>query len=500
MAKISPQEAQALSTAAGIIKTKLNNTKKGKVLVNGLESFVEGFAGGGIYTPQINKSDTLRLNLRVAPLTIDRPTLNFMYQEIGLIKTAIDQPVDDALRGGVKFKSNELSVDDLKELETFMEAEGIWETIKTTMKWAELFGGAGIIINNGQDYSTRLDVKSMNEKTPLQFYDADRWELGMPNKDDRPDQSYGAANSELFYFYGLPIHRTRVATLKGDTAPSLTRRMLMGWGLSKCERMVRDLNQYIKAQDMIFELLDEAKVDVYRMSGYKSALMRPGGQAKMTRAVGLTNSLKNYLNALVLDKDDEFDQKQITFSGLAEMLAQIRIGVAACLRMPVAKLFGMSAAGFNSGEDDIENYNAMIESDIRSRLRPIIKTVAEVACVKLFGYLPELSFEYHSLRIMSQNEEEDVKSKKQTRILNNYDRGLTTAKETMEAQRSENLLMAEKTAAEEGMTEDFPKRPIDSRSETIKEGADGEGASGKEEDPADPTKKNSPGNRKKMLR
>ena len=30
------------------------------------------------------------------------------------------------------------------------------------------------------------------------------------------------------------------------------------------------------------------------------------------------------------------------------------------LKMPITKLFGISAAGFSSGEDDIENYNSMI--------------------------------------------------------------------------------------------------------------------------------------------
>ena len=37
------------------------------------------------------------------------------------------------------------------------------------------------------------------------------------------------------------------------------------------------------------------------------------------------NEMKNFNNALVLDKNDEYDQKQITFSGLAEVMKENRI-------------------------------------------------------------------------------------------------------------------------------------------------------------------------------
>ena len=256
--------------------------------------------------------------------------------------------------------------------------------------------------------------------------------------------------------------------MKGDIAPSLTRRMLMGWGLSEVEKMVRDLNPYLKAVNLIFELLDEAKIDVYHLEGYTSALQVPGGHEKIQKAVGMTNSLKNYLSAVVLDKEDQYEQKQLTFSGLAEMLREIRIGMAATLRMPVTKLFGISAAGFNSGEDDIENYNAMIDSDIRPRLRPMIKKLLLLSCKKLFGYTPEsLNFKFKSLRILGSNEEADVKQKEQLIILNNYDRGLINSKEAMEAQRMKGLIINKKTNAEEGLLEDQPRPPVESIKETI---------------------------------
>ena len=464
------KEARILNKAIGIVKAKTSHAKKAKLnqqyLANGLESLVDSL-GYNYTAPQINRTGTLELNLRRQPLTFDRPTLNYLYQEYGIIRAAIDMPVDDALRGGVTVKTDELSPEDIQELTDSLDRDGIYETIKTTMKWTELFGGAGIVVNNGQDPATRLDLKSMTEDSPLAFYDADRWELGMPNKSQKPDGTDETITNYYFY-YTHKIHRSRVLGLRGDTAPSLTRRMLMGWGLSKVEKMVRDLNQFIKAQDVIFELLDEAKIDVYKIEGYKSGLATPEGEARIVQAIGLTNSTKNFLNSLVLDKDDEYIQKQLSFAGLGDMLREIKIGIAATLRMPADKLFGKSATGFASGEDTMENYNAMIESDIRARLRPVIREVIGICCIKLFGFIPNFSFEFQSLRMMSQNDEAELKTKKQLMILNNYDRGALTMKEMMEAQRVEGLLSIEKTAAEQGLTEDFPKPPVQKVTQTIK--------------------------------
>ena len=464
---LSKSDIRTLKNAADIIK-KNGSDKKSITLASGLQSFGTMMMPGNA-APQINQTHTMNLNLRRTPLTFDRPTLNFLYMEYGIIRAAIDQPVDDALRGGLDIKSNELDADDIQRLHEYLEDHGVYAVWRKTMRWGRLFGGGGCIILNGQDPSTKLDIKSMNENSPLEFEDADRWELSMPNfnKEKRLEEIM-YPSTPYFFYYTKAIHNSRVQTVRGDEAPSLIRRMLMGWGLSEVEKMVRDLNELIKAQNVIFELLDEAKIDVYRLEGYKAALVTPGGEERMAQSVGMTNSMKNFLQALILDKNDEFDQKQITFSGLSEMLKEIRIAMASAVRMPVTKLFGISAAGFSSGEDDIENYNAMVESDIRSRLRPMIRPCLDCVCMKLFGHVPAYTYDFKSLRIMDQNQEEDMKTKKQMRILANYDKGFISAKQAMEAQRAEGLLTTEKSLAEMDLTDDFPTPPIEKVTASIK--------------------------------
>ena len=220
----------------------------------------------------------------------------------------------------------------------------------------------------------------------------------------------------------------------------MVRRQLRGWGMSELERLMMSINQYMKNQQCIFEGLDEFKLDVYKFTGFNEALAT-ANEEQIAKKVREVNDNKNFQNAVVLDKEDDYVTKQITFSGLAEMVKEIRVGVACDLNMPITKLFGISSAGFNSGDDDIENYNAMIESEIRQPLRTPLLKVLKIVCKILFGFIPEdLDFEYKPLRILSGEQEEKVKSRKLERILNSLQLGIIDAKTACKVINNSNVL------------------------------------------------------------
>jgi hypothetical protein len=228
--------------------------------------------------------------------------------------------------------------------------------------------------------------------------------------------------------------------------------------MSEVERMVRDLNSYFKNKNVIFELLDEAKVDVYKIARFSNRLMMPGGVASLTNQIQTSNAIKNFQNAIIMDKEDDYERKDITFGGLAEMIKENRIGIACALKMPVTKLFGLSAAGFNSGEDDLENYNSMIESEIRTPAKRPLKKLLELCANKFFGFIPDMTIEFKPLRIMTDTDEEVVKSSKQNRIIQLYDKGWITAQEGAQMLRAEKILTIA-TDVEKGLLDDQPSSP-----------------------------------------
>lgn len=404
--------------------------EENKIKENSLNDFVAGFSGG--YDPywgaELSKANTLAWNNRWSSVTLNRSLMTELYQEHGIVQVLVDQPVDDAFRGGITIICNEFDEVDMKTLQQYIDENNILLTYAQALKWARLFGGAGVIINTGQNTDKPLNIESIGPNTTLEFYAADRWELSYMPAGMGIDQFETDTQKTPYNYYGHNLDKTHVIKINGKIAPSLIRGQFGGWGVSEIERLVRPYNQFLKHQDVIFELLDEAKVDVFKIQGFNSAIASRDGAALTAKRISVAAKIKNYQNALVTDKEDDYEQKVMQFGGLSEVLSQIRMDLASECRMPMTKLFGISAAGFSSGEDDIENYNAMIETEIRSKVKQGLKLMLKMCCQKLFGYVPDtLEFEYKPLRIMSATDESNLKTASLQRVLEAFRNGLITA-------------------------------------------------------------------------
>lgn len=417
----------------------------------------------------VSQTDALSFNNRFHSITLNRALLSQTYLEHGIIQVVIDQPIDDAFRGGIIIKCPELSADDIKELDSYLSNEQILETYSQALKWARLYGGSGILINAGQDLTKPLNINSIKETTPVEFYAADRWELSYsPSGMSLLDQLKSEDTLDCPYnYYGHTIHKDNVIKLKNKDAPSLIRGQFGGWGVSELEKMIRSYNQYLKHQNITYECLDEAKLDVFRISGFNSAIATRDGAQKTATRVSLAAKIKNYQNALVMDIEDEYEQKTLAFAGLAEILTQIRIGLACDLRMPMAKLFGLSAAGFSSGEDDIENYNAMVESDIRSKCKSGLIKILNIACQKVLGHIPEnITFDFKPLRIMTNQQESMVKTDALNRITTAVNSGLCTSEKAVELINTEKIFAIDLEESEAISLEDLKAMGIDQMEQT----------------------------------
>lgn len=450
-------------------RVKKNQTPE-KQLVNGLGDLVSSLGFSRNLGTQLSQTATIMLNNRYYMLSNDRTTLSYMYSTHGLVQTMIDQPVEDGFRGGLEIKSSELGTEDIQKLQNYIKENKVIKEVERLAKWTRLYGGGGMVINSVGNPKEPLNPNAISKDTPLEFYAADLWELNSTNpniySEEKPYIKYGY-DSQKYNFYGFDLHHTRVLKTKGKDAPSYLRPMLRGWGMSEIERLVRSINQYLKNNDLIFELLDEAKVDVWKIKGFNSSLINSQGTQKTEERIQLANQVKNFQHALVMDADDDYSQKQLTFSGIADILNEIRKGIAADMKMPLTKIFGISASGFNSGEDDLENYNSMIESSIREEFDYVIIQMLKLICKKLFDYIPEdLQIEYKSLRILTAEQEELVKNHKMQRLLALYDKGIIDSSKVIEVSNLDNLVGIE---LDDTGIEDFPEPPEGPDSLTLKD-------------------------------
>lgn len=398
-------------------------------------------------------------NIKFDLLTLQYQLITFLYKTYGILAKIVDVPVDDAYRyGGFDIQAETINDDELKELERALKINADIEQLKQARKWARLFGGAALICLDGGDLKEPLDYKKLYQNE-VSFFPVDRWQLcysegniNTPNGKWYLNTAYGQIQAEN----GTEIDKSRIKLVKGKVAPFQIAQMTNFWGISVYEQVFQDMNQLFKSRDVLFELLDEAKTDILKLESLQTALSNSNAMKALQRMVDFIAKNKNYKSQITLSTKDDYDQKTMSFSGIEGILREIRIMMAGSANMPVNKLWGEGVTGFGSGEDSLENYNGLIESEIRGADLDTILWVLKIRSYQLFNReIEDLFIDWKELRVLSSIDEQNINDHKFANVMQLFDRQLLTPQETMEILKKQNLLLHD-TKAIRGELEDTP--------------------------------------------
>ena len=157
------------------------------------------------------------------------------------------------------------------------------------------------------------------------------------------------------------------------------------------------------------------------------------------------NEMMNNNSMQVIGKNDTFDTKQYTFSGLSDIYSEFMMDVAGAAEMPVTKLFGRSPAGMNAtGESDMQNYYDSIEQKQEACLRPVLEKLLPILCISAFGFVPDdLEIEFNTCRRPTEEERKTLAQQTASAIIEAYNSGLISQKTALKElrQSSENTGM-----------------------------------------------------------
>lgn len=191
-----------------------NEIMNNNTLLNSLTGLAELMSLRNDFTEQVAQQNTLIKNCRYYLVSNNRVLLTHLYVEHGIVQAFIDQPVDDAFRGDLTIKTDQLSSDEIKDLLSYCEENGVIRTVTQGIKWARLYGGSGLVINTNQPSDRPLNMKAINEKSPLELYAADLWELQHNNVEKEGIRS-SSEEEKPYMFYGQRLDRSRVIVIKG---------------------------------------------------------------------------------------------------------------------------------------------------------------------------------------------------------------------------------------------------------------------------------------------
>lgn len=326
------------------------------------------------------------------PLTARQNEIEAMWSDNWVVGKVCVKRAYDMVRRWREINSNDLSAEDLEKIEALERKFKLKEIIEQACIWASLYGGVGILIVT--DQPTEIPLAENQQLRRLVLLHRNKISGYGALNDDILSDNFG--RSDYYQINGLQqVHYSRLIIVNARPKALSVENHI--WGESDLEPVYRTLKRYDVLSENIGELVTESKVDVFKMTNLTNALAS-GRENEIASAMASVQAIKSTTNSLLIDSENEYEQKELSFTGLKDLLVEFRNAVAGAADMPVTILFGQSAAGFASGAEDIQNYHEAIHGLQESRIRPILERIDPLLCYMAFGQMPQdWWFEFPSL-------------------------------------------------------------------------------------------------------
>lgn len=361
-----------------------------------------------------------------APVTDVELSLN--YEENGLFSKIIDIPADDAVSSGFDYGVNDTDLeafinDSLDELD-------FEEKASEAIRWSRLYGGAlmVMIIDDGGDLQDPVEWDSIHGidellvfERPLVTPDYNSIYNINPNSGKR--SKFGMPQYyDVSPIYGKPfrVHESRCLLFKNGKLPqSSTKTEYRFFGIPEHVRIHKAVQETVTSHGNGVKLLDRAVQAIYKMSNLATLLETDEGEDIVLRRLRIIDMARGIINSIAIDAEGEdYDYKNVTFSGVKDIIDSTCNMLSAVTNIPQTKLFGRSPSGENStGESDMENYYTFVSKIQKLNLKKNMGTLIDIilAAGKYkgeFEEIPDYTLRFKPLWSLSEAEQANVNQMK----------------------------------------------------------------------------------------
>lgn len=340
-----------------------------------------------------------------------------MYRNSWLARSIVDLMAEDATRKWRKWRA---PADQISKLERLEKKLKVKSRVKASKVAARLYGGACVYLNTeSQTQDTELRPGSEEIKSLVV----------LTTNNLTAEQRVTDINSRYF---GLPehyflttggnadrvrIHASRLVIFTGADLPDDAGGMALinKWGDSVLQSCMDAIRQADSTMANIASLVFEAKVDVMKFKGFAEMLANEANDSLIIRRLTNQAAMKGINGALVIDSEDDYEQKNASFGGLPEIVSKFMDCVSGASRYPVTRLFGRSAVGLSGSGDGDERVYFDRVSDEQSDMSEAMEIMDECLIIQALGSRPDdVYFEWSPLRQLTETERADIFSKTAT--------------------------------------------------------------------------------------
>lgn len=391
----------------------------------------------------VNLFDRLSNVMSGMGTTIDRRTYahyNFMavdpqqaeaaYRSSWLMRKIIDIPPLDMTRAWRQWQAEDTDIEEIEEEERRLQLKA---KVKRALILSRLWGGGAIVIGvAGQNSEQELNADTVGQGGLTWLHVFSRYQLTASGQEITDPESPWFGMPEYFTLANSTkqtrIHPSRVIAFVGQKAPegSLLTAADWFWG----DPLYQSIEQAVKnadlAQDGFAALIDEAKIDIIKIPDMMANVGTEEYENRLLARLGAAARGKSTWRALMLDGLEEWEQRQVTWAGMPDIITSYLQIVAGAADIPVTRLLGQSPKGLQStGDGEERDYHAMIAARQDELLAPALDRIDEVLIRSALGDRPDdVWYTFASLERLSPKDAAEIELKYSQTVKTYADTGL----------------------------------------------------------------------------
>lgn len=359
--------------------------------------FLRNIADGltNAFTGLGTSSDPRRGNAYAfTPLT--QHQIESAYRGSGLMRKVIDIPAFDMVR---EWRDWQAEADQITALEAEERRLGIQDKILRAEVLRGLGGGALIL---GAPGEPAMPISKSLGKDALQYiHVVNRWQLRLGDMvDDPTDPLFGGPRFfEVQTGQGQRrIHPSRVVCFKGDPLPNLigTGWEDQFWGESRVQRVLDAVQDSDTARAAFAALISKARNVIVGIPNLTDLVSTAEGEKALEKRLAAMMMGESIYNVTLRDAGDgspgageTIDHRQVTWTGIPEIIRVFAEAVSAVADIPVTRLWGRSAEGMNaSGDSQQKDYHKHVRARQTLLLQPCLGQLDAVLIPSALGSRP----------------------------------------------------------------------------------------------------------------
>lgn len=345
------------------------------------------------------RADKASSSRYVNSLVYDPTDIEGAFQETWLGKI-VCIPAEDAVREGITWQADDAQIEKIEAEANRLE---LWPKVLRTEILSRKDGSAGLYMGGIRGNSAMpLNMESIQagELKYLTVFERDEISPG-PRNQDMLSADYG---KPVYYTLGNDrIHPSRIIWRTNGQKP---RHQWDGHGVPVWNRVRQAIVNSDTIAAAVASLTHEAKVDVIKLKDFMANIPTQEYENHVMKRFEVVGQLKSIVNALVIDAEDEWNQKTLNFAGFPDIqdrALQIMCGLA---DIPATRLLGQSPGGLNStGASDLKNYYDNVAARQKLEIGPALHPLFEVLIRSSLGSRPpEVYYQWKPLYQLSATE------------------------------------------------------------------------------------------------